>query len=65
MFEIELEVGEVLMVGETVLTIVDIEEGDVTFKVSHTDGGADLLVSISEDALKENNSDASFSTIPR
>jgi len=64
-FEIELEVGEVLMVGETVLTIVDIEEGDVTFKVSHTDGGEDLLVSISEDALKENSSDASFSTIPR
>ncbi len=65
MFEIELEVGSVLMIGETVLTIVDIEEDDVTFKVDSTDGNEDLMVTISQDSLQENDSLSSFSLLPR
>jgi hypothetical protein len=64
-FEIELEVGSVLMIGETVLTIVDIEEDDVTFKVDSTDGNEDLMVTISQDSLQENDSLSSFSLLPR
>ncbi|MDB4638214.1 MAG: hypothetical protein P8M30_01590 [Planctomycetaceae bacterium] len=65
MFEIELEVGSVLMIGETALTIVDIEGDDVTFNIDSTDGDENLMVTISQESLQNNNSSSSFPALPR
>ena len=52
MFEIELEVGSVLMIGEAVLTVVDIEEEDVTFKIDSSDRDEEMSLTISHDTLQ-------------
>jgi len=51
--EIELEIGEVLMIGETLLTVVDIEDEDVTFKIDQSDSDLEMLVTISQDEYGE------------
>ncbi|MBD3672124.1 MAG: hypothetical protein HUJ26_01245 [Planctomycetaceae bacterium] len=61
MSEIELEIGEVLMIGETILTVVDIEDGDVTFKIDQDDSDGDVVVSISQ----EFSGEEVFSPLPR
>ena len=53
MSEIELEIGEVLKIGETVLTVVDVEDEDVTFKIDQSDSGEEMLVTISQDHSEE------------
>lgn len=53
MSEIELEIGEVLMIGETLLTVVGIEDEDVTFKIDQSDSDLEMLVTISQDEYGE------------
>lgn len=55
MSKIELEIGEVLVIGETVLTVVDVEDEDVTFKIDQSDSGEEMLVTISQDHSDERN----------
>ena len=49
MSEIELEIGEVLLVGDLTLTIVDIDHDDVTFKIDQSDSDEQTLVTLSRD----------------
>ena len=39
--EMELSVGDVLQVGEHTVTVLDIENGEVTFRVEESDSGTD------------------------
>ena len=39
--ELELSVGDVLQVGEHTVTVLDIENGEVTFRVEESDSGTD------------------------
>ena len=36
--ELEVTVGDVIQIGETVLTVMDIDHGDVTFRIDDGDG---------------------------
>ena len=36
-FEIELGIGDVVRIGESVYTVVDIENGEVCFRVDHVE----------------------------
>ena len=56
-YEFELTVGDVLQVGEMTVTVMDIENGEVTFRV---DDGA----SYSEEALSE-SVDRNSNLLPR
>lgn len=53
MSEIELEIGEVLLIGDFTLTVVDIDHEDVTFKIDQSDSDDDLLVTLSQQVLTQ------------
>jgi hypothetical protein len=36
--ELEVTVGDMIQIGETVLTVIDIDHGDVTFRIDDGDG---------------------------
>ena len=40
MSEIELEIGDVLQIGNRLLTVVDIESGEVFFRIEETRSGS-------------------------
>lgn len=45
-FEIELGVGDVIRIGECVYTVIDIEHGEVSFKIDHVEDYAPDFESI-------------------
>lgn len=47
--ELELAVGDVLQIGETTVTVIDIENGEVTFRIDdHESHGDDHRLGLSE-----------------
>jgi len=51
--EIELEIGEVLLIGDITLTVVDIDHDDVTVKIDHSQSGEEMLVTLSQELFSE------------
>lgn len=51
MSEIELEIGDVLLIGDFTLTVVDIDHEDVTFKIDQSESGEETLVTLSQDVF--------------
>ena len=51
MSEIELEIGEVLLIGAITLTVVDIDCGDVTFRIDQSEFGEEMMVTLSQEVL--------------
>jgi hypothetical protein len=51
--EIELEIGEVLLIGEITLTVVDIDRDDVTVTIHQSQSGEEMLVTLSQDLFSE------------
>ena len=45
-FEIELGLGDVIRIGECVYTVIDIEHGEVSFKIDHVEDYAPDFESI-------------------
>lgn len=46
--EMELSVGDVVVVGETVLTVVDIDGTDVSFRVESTDAAEQAWITAAD-----------------
>jgi hypothetical protein len=42
--ELDLNVGDILQVGDTTVTVIDIENGEVTFRIDDSDSHADNLL---------------------
>lgn len=53
MSEIVLEIGEVLLIGEFSLTVVDIDRDDVTFKIDQSESDEEMLVTLSQEMFTE------------
>lgn len=66
MSEIELEIGGVLKIGDAVLTIVEIEGEEVTFRIDQTESHEDMVVSLSQNAfLAEGDMRLTRTALPR
>lgn len=48
--EFDLNVGDILHLGNTTVTVIDIENGEVTFRVDESDSHDDNLLNDSMDA---------------
>lgn len=48
--EFDLNVGDILHLGNTTVTVIDIENGEVTFRVDESDPHDDNLLNDSMDA---------------
>lgn len=48
--EFDLNVGDILQVGDTTVTVIDIENGEVTFRIDEGDSHDDNLMNGSTDA---------------
>jgi hypothetical protein len=66
--EIELEIGEVLLIGDFTLTVVDIDRDDVTFKIDQSESGEEMLVTLSQEMFaeaQELESTSAVNSVPR
>lgn len=51
MSEIELEIGDVVQIGGYSVTVIEVENGEVTFRIDQCDHADESLVMISEGAI--------------
>jgi len=47
--EFDLNVGDILQIGDTTVTVIDIENGEVTFRIDDSDHHHDNLLNGSPD----------------
>jgi riboflavin synthase alpha subunit len=51
MSEVELEIGDVIEIGGVSLTVVEIDQGEVTFRIHDSNDDSDCLESLAEIAV--------------
>lgn len=49
--QVELTVGDVVRIGDTVITVVDIENGEITFRIDDADSSDEDLTNDQSDNL--------------